>query len=206
MKKLFLSPIVLAALALSACDSDSPSQPDNSFTPPNSSSAIATPQSSALDGSSSSISISTPTSSSSPETPPAMEVVDWEETPQVCNSIFDGDTVFSNVELKKWTWVETDVFDGKKVHITQKFTGLSASDFQAFCDDEKKDIGINNDGLTTKNVTCSDNTITEEVIMDDEMVGMVTPAVMASTISNVCDYLLNGYATLKDIFFSDEEE
>ena len=133
-------------------------------------------------------------------------MVDWDETPKVCKTIVDGNTVSTNVELKNWTWVETDAFDGNTVHITQKFTGLSESDFQVFCDDEKKDIGINIDGMTTKTVTCSNNTITEDVIMDDEMVGQVTPAVMASSIESVCGYLLNGFVTLKELFFPTEEE
>jgi len=148
--------------------------------------------------------------SSSPSQP--KQQIDWAssnvinltEVPQSCTSLFDKDSVFIDIVFQNWTWKEHDIFDGNRLRGIQTFTGLEEFDLTNFCNDAKNDMeDLPEEGFNDNSVSCNGSTIIQESTINEQLLAMMTPAVCASTMSDMCRMLLNGEITLRDVLYDD---
>ena len=58
-------------------------------------------------------------------------------------------------------------------------------------------------GFNDTSVSCNGSTIIQESTISDQLLAMMTPAVYASTMTDVCRALLNGEITLRDVLYDD---
>lgn len=130
-------------------------------------------------------------------------VINLTEVPQSCTSLFDGDSVFIDIVFQNWTWKEHDIFDGNRLQAIQTFTGLEEFDLINFCNDAKNDMEDLPKGFNDTSVSCNGSTIIQESTISDQLLAMMTPAVYASTMTDVCRALLNGEITLRDVLYDD---
>ncbi|MBR3073472.1 hypothetical protein [Fibrobacter sp.] len=136
--------------------------------------------------------------------PPTSFVINWNEKPQSCTAMFDKDTVFFDLTLKNWSWSEVFVFEGNRYSNTQTFKGLEESDLDFMCFYMKKSIesvGENTETIRVKNIACNGDIIIADYVMDATFADSFTPAVSASNMQSLCQYLLTEEMTLKEFFF-----
>ena len=136
--------------------------------------------------------------------PPTSFVINWNEKPQSCTSMFDKDTVFFDLTLKNWSWSEEFVFDGNRYRNTQTFKGLEESDLEFMCYYMKESIklaGESTESLRVKDVVCNGDVIIADYVMDATLADTYTPAVSASNMESLCQYILTEEITLKEFFF-----
>lgn len=130
-------------------------------------------------------------------------VINLTETPQSCTSLFDKDSVFINIQFQNWSWSEHDIFNGNTYHEITTFTGLEEFDLKNFCDDAKNDIDDISSGFKSVNISCNGSVITQDAIISDEIKTQMTPAVFASSMGDMCNALMNGEITLRDVLYDD---
>ena len=148
-------------------------------------------------------------SSSSPSQPKhqidwaSSNVINLTEVPQSCTSLVDKDSVFIDIKFQNWTWSEHEIFNGNNARGIQTFTGLEEFDLINFCNDAKNDMDEDIGFVKATNVSCNGNTIIQEVILSDEAKAQMSPAVFASSMTDMCRALLNGDITLRDVLYDD---
>ena len=136
--------------------------------------------------------------------PPTSFVINWNEKPQSCTAMFDKDTVFFDLTLKNWSWSEEFVFDGNRYRNTQTFKGLEESDLEFMCYYMKESIKSAADSvekLKVKDIVCKGEVIIVDYVMDATLANTFTPAVSASNMESLCQYVLTEEITLKEFFF-----
>ena len=139
------------------------------------------------------------------DTPPASNVIDWNEKPQSCTIQANNDTIGFVVTLKNWSWNQTGIYNENKTHITNTFTGLEESVFDFICNQTKKSLDSqkNNNKLKVTNFSCTENSIIIDEIIDATTAASLTTETLVNNIRLICKDILN--MTVKEGFFSDED-